>query len=122
MRIYVATKWERRDRAKGLIQQLIAAGHTITYDWTAQEQDSPRQAVADLHGVATADVVVILAEEDLPYRGTYVELGVALALDIPVWLIGHGLDQCLFVHHPHITRMTWSTMLAWCGCLSPRVE
>jgi nucleoside 2-deoxyribosyltransferase len=105
MKVYVATKWEEKGRAREVMDQLEAAGHSITYDWTTSEQFSSEQARLDLYGVMTADALVFLAEQDLNYRGAYVELGVALATGIPVIVVGRAIDRCLFVTLPTVRRV-----------------
>ena len=105
MNFYVATKWEDRGSAKVLMDALVKRGHHITYDWTVQEQELPQQAIADLQGVFSADYLVVLAEHHRPYRGVYVELGAALACGRPVLLVGDGLDECLFIRHPLVSKV-----------------
>jgi hypothetical protein len=82
---------------------LCSAGHTLTYDWTIGEQLSPEQAVRDLNGVIESDFLAVLAERNLAYKGAYVELGAALASGKPVYIIGQGMDECLFLKHPLVS-------------------
>ena len=99
--IYVAAKYEDAPHAREVMAQLIAAGHTITYDWTTNEQVSDEQAWADMEGVLNADAFVLIAEKDLNYCGALVELGMALAADIPVYVLGTALDdRCIFLQLP----------------------
>ena len=105
MRIYVASAWAERIRACQVMYQLRAAGHTITYDWTQQEQETTAQALADYRGVVTADVLVFVAEK--PYTsggGAICEMGIALGAEIPVFLMGDGADRCIFTKHPNVYR------------------
>ena len=104
--IYVATKWENREYARRIMNALEERGHVITYDWTQQEQESTEQAASDVWGVQLADVLLILANTDAAYKGTYVELGVALGLFKRVLLVGDGLDACLFAKHWLVTKMS----------------
>lgn len=104
MRIYVATKFENQPRAIEIATQLEAAGHTITYKWWTNDQMSQEQALADKRGVLTADAVVIIAERDFAYAGTYVELGMAVTMGIPVYVLGHAMDRCIFLRLPLIYR------------------
>jgi hypothetical protein len=115
MRIYVATKWEERERAQAVMRVLYCLGHQITYDWTRSEQFSEEQALCDVMGIHNADMLVILAEKDLPYKGTYVEFGVALTLGLPVYIIGPGFDRCIFVKLPGVSRM--ATFEEFLACL-----
>lgn len=81
----------------------VAHGHS-TYDWTTQDVESPEQAALDILNVVTSDQLIILAEQHLPYKGVYVELGAALSRHIPVWVVGTGLDDCMFVQHPLVHK------------------
>ena len=91
MLVYVAGKWEDKERVRAVMEELIATGHRVTHDWTTEEgSDSyTERALNDLRGVWFADALVIVAvNTELPYRGTLVELGAALALGKPVYVIG----------------------------------
>lgn len=104
MRIYVATKFENQLRAIEIATQLEAAGHTITYKWWTNDQMSQEQALADFKGVVTADAVVVIAEREFAYAGTYVELGIAIAQRTPVYILGHAMNRCIFLRLPGIHR------------------
>ena len=97
MKVYVASKFENRTRVQEVMAQLVTAGHEITYDWTRNSQVSSIQAEADLDGVLDADALVLIVEDDLPYRGALVEFGIALGAGIPVFVMGNALDErCIF--------------------------
>jgi len=102
MKVYVATKLEEKERARAVMAELRAMGHTITYDWTTNDQVNQEQAMNDFEGVLEADALVLIAERDLPYCGTLVEFGMALALNIPVYVLGNALDRCIFMRLPEI--------------------
>lgn len=103
MRIYVAGRFRRYERCRALIDDLSTAGHQITHDWTrneefgrdghplvADDQSIPRDrqavlAADDIAGCASADLLVVIADE--PLCGALIELGVALANEVPVWVI-----------------------------------
>ena len=103
MRVYVAGKWEEREAVKKLQQALIKMGHTITVDWTGHEIDDEgyplTYAQDDVRGVQEADAYVGRFLKENNYKGALVELGVALGLNKQVYIIGHAIDSCLFVHH-----------------------
>ena len=115
MQIYVAGKWEDRHRCRRVMDRLEAAGHTITCDWTnhnyppaGSEYMLTYYSMCDIQGVRDCDLLVCIASKSLPYRGLFVELGVALAMGHRVAIIGHGIDTCIFVQHPlvkHYNRL-----------------
>lgn len=110
---YIATALERAEDHKALAKALNARGWTCTYDWTAhgsvQGHGAARMAEvagAELRGVTTADVVIVLLPGG---RGTHVELGAALAAGVPVVLVGCATDtrdasgrECSFYAHPGV--------------------
>lgn len=103
MRIYVASKFENQTRVKDIVSLLEGAGHTITYKWWENSQVTTTQARADMVGVITAEALVLIVEEDLKYCGAIAEFGMALACGIPVYVLGHQLDQrCIFMRLPEI--------------------
>lgn len=109
-RIYVAGKWEEKDRVRQVQEQLKAAGHTITYDWTRANGDNnavgSRQAfaMADRSGVFEADVFVGVFEKDLKYIGALTEMGMAVAMDIPIYILGNSIDSNIFLELPEVRR------------------
>ncbi len=104
MRLYVAAKWEERHQARRWMDTLERAGHTITCDWTHDTLPmSAAQAQKDFDGVMTADALLFVCERNLPYCGSCVEMGMALAKGIPVYLTGRALDKrCIFVKLPGV--------------------
>lgn len=105
MKIYVAAKLEERRRARALMSALERRKHTITYDWTSVESEEgtplehrPAVAQSEVEGVKQADVVVLIAHEN--GCGQYVEMGVALAMGIPVLVINYDCRNNVFFHHP----------------------
>jgi hypothetical protein len=105
VRIYVAGKFERVHDVRAVQEILRANGHTITFDWTRDDLGfTSAQAMRDYMGVFKADALVIVAGEDLPYKGTYVEFGMALMKGIPIYILGKGMDGCLFITMPQVHR------------------
>jgi len=105
MKIYVAAKWEERPRAQEVMAQLVRAGHTITYNWTLNENFTQACAVLDANGVKDADVVLALVEKDLPYQGLWVEVGIAVGRGIPVMLVGDYGEKNIFTLLPLVQRV-----------------
>jgi len=110
MKIYVAAKWEDRPRVQQIYQVLRELGHTITYDWTACDQFSIDQAIHDRQGVMDAEGFVFIAEKDYPFKGAYVEFGMACARNIPCYILGTPdgttIDKCIFVQLPNVQVFT----------------
>jgi hypothetical protein len=105
MKIYVASKYEEKERVREVQEQLRQAGHTITYDWTNNEQITTQQAENDFWGVVEAEALVLIAEKDLHYCGALVEFGIALGRGIPVYVLGSALDdRCIFLRLFRIHR------------------
>jgi nucleoside 2-deoxyribosyltransferase len=95
MKFYIATKLDRAMEHKAIGNALRAAGHELTYDWTAHGSVQERsvdlqQAVARAEriGVLDAEMVIGLLPGG---RGTHVELGIAA---------GHGKPTILFGDDP----------------------
>jgi hypothetical protein len=103
MRIYVAAKWEERARARAFMTRIEEEGHTVTHDWTKEDEAKADAAglyyrecaAADVRGAAAADAVVLLFHPGL--QGGLVELGIALGVGLPVVLVGAPPDhRCIF--------------------------
>lgn len=106
IKIYLASKWENREAIKNMMSYIIGHGFKITTDWTTHTDFSQSQlySMIDLDGVKDCDVLIVYAPTKLPYKGTYVELGIALGLDKDIYIIGNGIDECVFSKHPNIKK------------------
>ncbi len=117
MKIYVASKWEEHETVRNIMTELESLGHTITCDWTNHEypknnvnQQLMEYAIMDIDGVRDADMVIVYAvNPTYTYRGAIGEMTAAIALDKRVCLIGHGIDECIFVNHPLVRRFNSMT-------------
>ncbi len=129
-RVYVAGAWPQRQRIRKVIEELTQKGWTVTHDWTKETKTMPVTekgscALLDLQGVRDADVLLgVMFKPDYSYRGTWTEIGAALALGHPVilytpWENSVAPDQWaatpasnVFFYHPEVRRYTtWSAVL-----------
>ena len=83
-KVYIAGKWSEKEKLQEKMKDLKDLGFEITHDWTTFEADpnNSLQSMAnhDVDGVINADMYIgIFDDEKYPYRGTFTELGVALA-------------------------------------------
>ena len=119
MRYYIATRLERHADHNAVRDLMAAAGHQITYDWTAHgpvwrsgAERIREVSVLETRGVLDADVVIVLLPGG---RGTHAELGMAIAADKPILLhcadaamFGATPETCAFYHHPAALTATGS--------------
>jgi nucleoside 2-deoxyribosyltransferase len=110
MNVYVAGKWEDREKVRHWHKVLRDNGHRITCDWTdheypeaGQEHLLQRYAVDDIVGVTVCDLLIVIFQERYHYRGALVEMGAALALGKRVWVLGTAEESCIFMEHPSVT-------------------
>ena len=84
-------------------------------------------ATKDINGVREADAVIIVMNDlEYSYRGSFTELGTALALNKPVLMVSPGsvedsagFKTNVFWHHPAITYASkWDAALAWVNGLA----
>lgn len=108
MGVYVASKFEEKDLVRSVQNAILDAGFGITHDWTYEDatnmQEAERQrylrrcGAADVRGVRAARVLIVMPHIEM--RGGYVEVGVALGLDIPVVVyFPHLDDRDARMHH-----------------------
>lgn len=110
MKIYVATKWEERSKAKEIMNLCQSYGHDITVDWTDESKEATEETLSfwserDLQSVKDCELLIAYFPYPfLKYTGAFCELGAALVLKKKVWVIGHGADDCIFLHNKNIVR------------------
>lgn len=108
MKIYVAGNYsEDKLRCRSLMAELKNAGHEITEDWTDPKYNNAPHVLCcqvDVEGIRNADCIVFCAIFDRKYRGAFVEMGMALALGKPVYVLGNAIDTCVFTAHPLVRK------------------
>jgi len=109
MKVYLASKWEEHNHVKKYADQLRSLGHEISFPWFERHLGgTPLSLCADddFKGVAEADVCIFIFEKELPYSGAMTELGLALAWDIPVLIVGEGGKRNVFTHHTLVRHLS----------------
>jgi nucleoside 2-deoxyribosyltransferase len=108
-RFYLSTRVDRSAGAAELLRALVAKGWQRTFAWDGEEPSNSGEfralANAELAGIREADVLIVLLPGG---RGTYTEIGAALAFGKPIILWAPDrevLDKpypCAFHYHPNI--------------------
>jgi hypothetical protein len=118
IRVYVAGKFTRYEEVRALIDAL-PEGCVVTHDWTRTEEfdedghpkaddtEVPSErlamhAINDLRGVRSADLLILIGDENL--CGAMAEVGAALVLGIPVWVVG-PCRYTIFWELPDVGRL-----------------
>ncbi len=108
MKFYVAGKFGERLEVRDFCSKLVSKGHEITKDWTSDEESDNGfpviNVVEDTRGVAMADAYIGRFLNPHIYKGALVEMGMAIGLRRNVYIIGHAMDECIFIHHPLVHR------------------
>lgn len=98
MRIYLASRWSRRNELRTYAGALRSLGHQVTARWLYEHErtDDPKllkeYALHDMADITHSDTFVYFAPAG-QHGGSRVELGFALALRKRVFLIGEPDGQ-----------------------------
>lgn len=121
MRVYVAGRVAWIDDVRHAQALAVAAGHEITFDWTGAEGETRHDwtsAVAlarhigerEKGAVLTADAVILIGqgcEEGGGGLGCFIEVGMALAADVDVFVVG-PCRESVFWYQPNVVRVRTS--------------
>lgn len=110
-RVYLAARYGRRDELNGYRERLHRDGLEVTSHWLTADPPAPIAALTDAHwrdlaeadidDICRADALIAFAEEaEGGGGGRHVELGVALALDKLVVVVGR--PEHLFHRLPQV--------------------
>ncbi len=117
MKIYIATRFERREEVSKLFQILKENGHEVSGDWTTHKPIKPffeenkelseEYSIEDIEAVKDSDVFILLS--DAGGTGMYVELGVAILSNInlgrpKIYIVGEHNTRNMFFFHPSVNR------------------
>jgi len=105
MKIYIAGPWVHRHDMPAIAAKLERAGHTITHRWWEFEGDENNLtkkflfecALKDVHGVLSADVVVVI--NSAKSEGKATEQGIAIAEEKPIIVIGKQGEHSKNIFH-----------------------
>jgi nucleoside 2-deoxyribosyltransferase len=110
MKIYIAGKLGEEGAIQELMDSFRKAGHEITFDWTKTPHLKPFEenfeasrkcAMDEVRGVKDAEAMVLLYNSK--GTGMFVELGVALGNDIPIYAVVENPPvKTSFLYHPMI--------------------
>jgi hypothetical protein len=107
MQVYIAAPYSLRADAQRVAHVLGLAGIACTARWLSQDDSATvgaEWAQYDLDDVRRANALVAINPVTWADQGTggrHVELGAALILDLPVYLLGERTN--LFHYHPLVT-------------------
>lgn len=121
VKVYVAGAWTHRAFLSQLMDALaLHEGIEVVSKWPSRENGDwtiealENDAKLDVEEVLDADILLmIINDPDYAYRGTSVELGVALGAKKKILMLTcakHG-DYCttnVFYYHPQIQRVSFS--------------
>lgn len=106
MRVYVAAKFEEAPNVQKVYEKLRARGHKITYDWTNEDADKFKNVAGYAEGCAWKDYwgvkecdAVLLFNHDRLFGGA-TEMGIALGVGIPVYVVGRSIRENIFFNMP----------------------
>lgn len=111
MKFYIASRFGNKEEVRKIIEFLRERGHDVSMDWTVHESIKPfeknmerakRYAIEDIDGVRDCDVFILISDE--AGTGMYIELGVAIALDKRIFVVGEHTERTIFYFHPKIQR------------------
>lgn len=124
--VYIATSLSNVEGQRKLAKRLAEHGIVQSFDWTNIPGWPPGSAAGnvlammeiarqELRGVRRASLVIVLLTESNAQRGTHTELGCALALGIPVVIVGtkQQFDEVAFYHHPGVWIRQLVTEEGW---------
>lgn len=106
MKMYIAGKYSEREFIRQIMDELESLGHVIAEDWTKHTDLNQAliYAVRDTNGVKNSDALVEIMINPNTYQGAWVEFGIAIACDKPIYLIGDAGDDCIFTKYPLVTK------------------
>lgn len=106
--VYIASKTKHAWMWKDLRGLWARSAITIYSTWINEAGPGESKSLRNLwyrcvNEACFADVLIAYRAKDDEVKGTLVEIGAALAHDVPVFLVGDWPeDKFSFQHHPHV--------------------
>ena len=108
MKLYIAGQSQAEARSVAKIMR--EAGHAITSSWLDEDftktgeytdEDRTRIAARDVREVSESDAIIVIPSPRRIPGGKFVEVGVAIGLEIPVEVLGHR--ENMLMYHPLVS-------------------
>lgn len=118
MKFYIASRIKKANQVEKITQKLKSLGHSITFDWTKQPNLRPydknlKQSATiskqSLSAIKSCDFFVLLTDQ--AGTGMHTELGIALAENKKIFVVGKHLNTNIFFFHPNVKRLNSITDL-----------
>jgi len=102
--IYIASKTKHAPRWR----ELRAQGVPLISTWIDEAGKGETKSFSDLWDrcvleACTSYVLVAYREPGEIQKGSFIEIGAALAMRVPVFIVGYEEEQFSFRHHPRVT-------------------
>jgi hypothetical protein len=118
VKIYIATRFNRKKEVQKLIKLLKGKDHQIVADWTNHPPIKPYQesqnlseefSVLAVNGIKNSDIFILLSDQG--GTGMYAELGLAIGNYIQsgkpkIFVVGDYNSRSMFFYHPSVTRLS----------------
>lgn len=118
MKIYIATRFNRKKEVQQLAELLKDNGHQIIADWTKHPPIKPYQknqslsekfSILAINGIKKSDIFILLSDQS--GTGMYVELGAAITNYLQsgkpkIFVVGDYNDRSMFFYHPSVNRLS----------------
>ena len=114
MLIYVGGKWQEKAAVRAVQKSLTDAGHDVVSVWTGSKDTTTdrglmQQALVDYCGISESEVLVLVLNNEEAYLNSspnrYVEMGIALGRQIPIYMLGTARDDEIFHRLPWIHKV-----------------
>lgn len=117
MKVYVAAKFNDKEKVKQVYESLKKEGHIITHEWIHNKPASPftenpeftaKCVTEDINGVLSSDIFILLSNVE-PSLGSATELGVAIASFINfkkpyIYVVGPYFDANFAFFHAAVQQ------------------
>lgn len=109
MKVYIAASYPRIEEATKLGEELEIMGYEVLSYWHQGVERDPsyhsgQRAIRDMFAVQQCDLFIELIGDTDSRGGRHCELGLAIAWEKKIILIG-TIDDCIFTHLPWIPTM-----------------
>ena len=108
LRVYLSARWQRQEEMRGVRTRLESLGVKVNASWLDEkigDRTEREAAEIDVNEVSSADILIAFTETpEVGYYtgGRHVELGVAIALSVPIVCIGPR--ENIFHHMERVTQ------------------